>query len=86
MMNAIMQQLNERDVLLEGLIFRVSTSFIGVKEGKNKASVQELAFYTVRTLARTVPAVVPGIILNFGGTPQERAIQNLTTISKIADQ
>merc|ERR1711988_682104 len=46
---------------------------------------EEVAFFTVRTLGRTIPPAVPGITFLSGGQSEETACQNLSAINKLAE-
>ncbi len=48
-----------------------------------KASPEEIAKYTVRTLQRTVPPAVPGIVFLSEGQSEEEALQNLNAINAL---
>lgn len=54
-------------------------------QAKEQAGPEEVAFFTVRTLARTIPPAVPGITFLSGGQSEETASQNLNAINKLAD-
>ena len=46
-----------------------------------KANPEEVGFYTVRTLSRTVPPAVPGITFLSGGQSEEVACLNLSAMN-----
>eukprot|EP00920_Eleutheroschizon_duboscqi_P033613 GHVT01080871.1.p4 GENE.GHVT01080871.1~~GHVT01080871.1.p4 ORF type:complete len:131 (+),score=22.82 GHVT01080871.1:6983-7375(+) len=48
-----------------------------------KSDAAEIAFYTVRTLRRTVPVALPGVVFLSGGQSEEDASINLNAINKI---
>jgi fructose-bisphosphate aldolase class I len=48
---------------------------------ETKANPEEVAFYTVRTLSRTVPPAVPGITFLSGGQSEEIACLNLSAMN-----
>jgi len=52
-------------------------------EASCKASPEEIAKYTVRTLQRTVPPAVTGIVFLSGGQSEEEAMQNLNAINAL---
>lgn len=50
---------------------------------KEKASPKKIAEYTIRTLQRTVPAAVPGIVFLSGGQSEEEASVNLNAMNQV---
>lgn len=76
----VMSQLNKQHVLLEGMILKPNMVLEGAQSGK-EASPQEVGFYTVRTLSRTIPPAIPGITFLSGGQSEERACNNLNAIN-----
>jgi len=56
----------------------------GSEYGK-EATPEEVAFFTVRSLARTLPPAIPGITFLSGGQSEERASLNLNAINKLAE-
>jgi len=79
----VMSQLNKQHVLLEGMILKPNMVLEGAQSGK-EASPQEVGFYTVRTLSRTIPPAIPGITFLSGGQSEERACNNLNAINQLA--
>jgi fructose-bisphosphate aldolase class I len=49
-----------------------------------KCAPEEIAFYTVRTLSRTITPAVPGITFLSGGQSEEDASLNLNAINMLA--
>merc|ERR1719454_1974986 len=49
------------------------------------ASPEEVAFYTVRTLSRTITPAIPGITFLSGGQSEERACANLSAINNMCE-
>lgn len=49
------------------------------------ATPEEVAFFTVRTLSRTIPPAVAGVTFLSGGQSEEIACQNLSAMNKLAD-
>ena len=82
-LTVVMSQLNKQHVLLEGMLLKPNMILEGAQSGK-EASPQEVGFYTVRTLSRTIPPAVPGITFLSGGQSEERACQNLNAINQLA--
>lgn len=82
--NAVVQQLVEQGLLLEGLLVKPNMILEGAQCEK-EACPEEVAFYTVRTLSRTIPPAIPGITFLSGGQSEERACKNLNAMNNIAD-
>ena len=59
-------------VLLEGTLLKPSMTVPGA-ECENKSNPKEVAQYTIRTMLRSVPAAVPGIVFLSGGLSEEAA-------------
>ncbi|VEL17056.1 unnamed protein product, partial [Protopolystoma xenopodis] len=75
--------LSDHHVYLEGTLLKPNM----VAPGQScpfKASVEEIAYATVQTLLRTVPAAVPGITFLSGGQSEEEAALNLNAINRVA--
>ena len=83
--NAVMQQLVEQKLLLEGLLVKPNMILEGAQYVGGQSSPEEVAFYTVRTLSRTIPPAIPGITFLSGGQSEERACQNLNAINNLAE-
>ena len=83
--NAVMQQLVEQKLLLEGLLVKPNMCLEGAEYVGGQASPEEVAFYTVRTLSRTIPPAIPGITFLSGGQSEERACKNLNAINNLAE-
>jgi fructose-bisphosphate aldolase class I len=54
-------------------------------ECKDKVSSQQIAWMTVRTLSRTIPAAMPGIMFLSGGQSEEEASENLNEMNKLTE-
>ena len=78
---ACYKALNDHHVLLEGTLLKPNMVTPG-SEAK-KVSPEVIAEYTVRTLQRTVPPAVPGIMFLSGGQSEEEATLNLNTMNKL---
>ncbi len=81
-MAACYKALNDQHVLLERTLVKPNMVTPG-SEASCKASPEEIAKYTVRTLQRTVPPAVPGIVFLSGGQSEEEAMQNLNAINAL---
>jgi fructose-bisphosphate aldolase class I len=77
-----MIQLILHNCLLEGLLLKPNMITPGA-ECPEKKSAQEIAWFTVRTLSRSVWPAVPGIMFLSGGQNEEDASLNLNEMNKI---
>lgn len=77
----VFHQLDRHKVLLEGMILKPSMVIPGT-ESKQKASVDQVADATVRTLLRTVPAAVPTINFLSGGQSAQLATEHLNAMNR----
>jgi len=66
---------------LEGTLLKPNMVTPG-SEGP-KVDAMTIAKYTVRTLQRTVPAAVPGVVFLSGGQSEEEATQNLDAMNRL---
>ena len=48
-----------------------------------RASAQEIAWYTVRTLSRTIVPALPGVTFLSGGQSEEEASMNLNAMNAL---
>jgi len=81
--NAVQSAILKYKLNQEGLLWKPNMITKGA-ECKDETSPEEVAFYTVRTLSRTIPPAVPGITFLSGGQPEETASLNLNAINKLA--
>lgn len=81
-LSAVFKALNEQHVLLEGALLKPNMVTAGSQCG-NKGGSEDVAFYTVRTLKRTVPPALPGVMFLSGGQSEEEASLNLNAINKM---
>uniref|UniRef100_A0A7S3CTI6 Fructose-bisphosphate aldolase n=1 Tax=Strombidium rassoulzadegani TaxID=1082188 RepID=A0A7S3CTI6_9SPIT len=80
--SAVMQQLFQQKLLIEGLLLKPNMVTPGASSAK-KASAQEIAWYTVRTLSRTIVPALPGVCFLSGGQSEEQASLNLNEMNKL---
>jgi len=73
--------LTQHKVLLEGIILKPNMVRSGA-DAKEKASMAEVAAYTLRTLQRTIPPAIPGVTFLSGGMSEEEATEALNEINK----
>lgn len=78
----VVQALHEQKVLLEGILLKPNMVTPGAT-CQDKKTAQEIAWLTVRTLSRTLPAAVPGVTFLSGGQSEEEASLNLNEMNKI---
>jgi fructose-bisphosphate aldolase, class I len=79
---AVVKELHDQGVLLEGALLKPNMITPGM-ECETKATPAEVAFYTVRTLSRTIPAALPGIMFLSGGQSEEDASIQLSAMNKL---
>lgn len=79
-----MNEVVAQRVWLEGMLLKPNMITSGA-QAEVQAGPEEVAFFTVRTLARTIPPAVPGITFLSGGQSEEIASQNLNAINQLAE-
>jgi fructose-bisphosphate aldolase class I len=81
-LGAVMEQLQRQHLLLEGLLLKPNM----VTQGANcpvKASNEEIALMTVRTLSRTIVPALPAVTFLSGGQSEEDATLNLSAMNAL---
>jgi len=81
---AVIKALNDRHVLLEGILLKPNMILPGQESGQ-VVTPQQIAWYTVRTLCNTIPPSVPGIVFLSGGQSEEEATLNLNAINSVTE-
>jgi fructose-bisphosphate aldolase, class I len=81
-LKAVFDALAEQRIYLEGMVLKPNMVISGKKAPK-RASAQEVAEATVRTLKRHVPPAVPGIAFLSGGQSPQEATLHLSLINKL---
>ena len=76
------KSLHEHNVFLEGCFLKPNMVTQG-SDCPTKASSKEIAWYTVRTLSRTIPPALRAIVFLSGGQSEEEATINLNEMNKI---
>jgi len=76
----VVRALHDNGVLLEGSLLKPNMVTSGA-ESKKKDTPNEVAFYTIRTLRRTIPAAMPGIMFLSGGQSEEEASAHLNAMN-----
>jgi len=79
---AVVKALHENGVYLEGSLLKPNMILPGT-DSKQKVTAHEIASYTVRTLKRTIPSSIPGIMFLSGGQTEEEATVNLDAINRL---
>ena len=79
--SACVQALIDHHVLLEGCLLKPNMVTPG-NSCPTKATPPEIASFTVRTLSRTIPPAIPGIVFLSGGQSEEMAALNLSAMNK----
>ena len=79
---SVFEQLHSHRIHLEGMILKPNMVISG-KKAANRASPQQVAEATVRTLKRYVPSAVPGIAFLSGGQSSAEATEHLSLMNKL---
>ena len=79
---SVVKALQDYNILLEGSLLKPNMITPGT-ESTSKVSSQEIAWKTVRTLLRTIPGAIPGIMFLSGGQSEEEASENLSQMNKL---
>jgi fructose-bisphosphate aldolase class I len=80
---AVVKALQDYNVLLEGILLKPNMITSG-SDAQNKAPATEIAWKTVRTLLRTLPGAVPGVVFLSGGQSEDEATDNLNEMNKLS--
>ena len=80
--SAVMQELFNHKLLIEGLLLKPNMVTPGASAEK-RSSAEEIAWFTVRTLSRTIVPALPGVTFLSGGQSEEDASMNLNTMNKL---
>jgi len=81
----VYKAIHENGVFLEGSLFKPNMITAG-QSAKTQSTPQEIAYYTIRTLQRTLPASVGGVTFLSGGQSEEEATVNLDAINKLVNK
>jgi fructose-bisphosphate aldolase, class I len=79
---AVFSALHAHRIYLEGIVLKPNMVISG-KKNANRASPQQVAEATVRTLKRYVPSAVPGIAFLSGGQSAAEASEHLSLMNKL---
>jgi fructose-bisphosphate aldolase class I len=81
-LRSVFAQLDSHRIHLEGMILKPNMVISG-KKAANRASPQQVAEATVRTLKRFVPSAVPGIAFLSGGQTSAEATEHLNLMNRL---
>ena len=81
-LNVVFDRLFAHRVVLEHMLLKPNMVIAG-KKAERQAGVEEVAAATVRTLSRTVPGAVPGIVFLSGGQTPEEATAHLNAMNAL---
>jgi fructose-bisphosphate aldolase class I len=76
----VFRELHDAHVLLEGLLLKPNMVMAGTDFPK-PSTIEEVTEATLRTLRRTVPAAIPGIVFLSGGQSPEQATAHLNAMN-----
>lgn len=82
--SAVMKALIDQKLIIEGLLLKPNMVTPGATCPK-QTSNEEIAWYTVRTLSRTIVPALPGVVFLSGGQSEEDASLNLNAMNMIKD-
>jgi fructose-bisphosphate aldolase class I len=80
----VVRALHLHNVILEGALLKPNMITPGM-EASVRASPEEIAFQTIKALARTIPASIPGVMFLSGGQSEEEASLNLNAMNAMHD-
>ena len=83
-LHTVFAALRDQRVSLEGMLLKPNMVLSG-ESCPRQAGVQEVAEITVRSLRRTVPAAVPGIVFLSGGQTDELATAHLNAMNAMKE-
>jgi fructose-bisphosphate aldolase, class I len=83
-LRTVFAELALQEIELEGMLLKPNMVLSG-KDCPEQAGVEAVARRTVRTLKRTVPAAVPGIVFLSGGQSDEVATVHLNAMNKLGE-
>merc|ERR1712216_181743 len=77
---SVFKAMHEQGLLLEGTLLKPNM-VSGGSDNQTKLTEMDIAAYTIRTLQRTVPVAVPGVVFLSGGQSEEHATLNLNMMN-----
>jgi fructose-bisphosphate aldolase class I len=81
---AVIKECQDQGVFFEGALLKPNMITAGA-ECPTKASNLDIAWITCRTLSRTIPAAIPGIVFLSGGQSEQEASENLNEMNLVKD-
>jgi len=82
--STVMKAMIDAHLIIEGTLLKPNMVTPGAAN-EHKASPEEVAWYTVRTLSRSIVPALPGVTFLSGGQSEEAASLNLNAMNKIKD-
>lgn len=79
---AVMKALIDQKIILEGMLLKPNMVTPGSECAVQKAP-NEIAWFTIRTLSRTMVPAIPGIVFLSGGQSEEVATLNLNAMNQL---
>jgi len=79
---SVMKELFRQNLLIEGLLLKPNMVTPGAS-CPDRASPEEIAWYTVRTLSRSIVPALPGVCFLSGGQSEEDASLNLNAMANL---
>jgi len=81
-LSSVFKALADNHILLEGILLKPNMVCSG-SSAPHQASAEDVGKFTVRTLQRTVPPAVPGIMFLSGGQTEIEATKNLNAMNAL---
>jgi fructose-bisphosphate aldolase class I len=81
---AVVKELQDQKIFLEGCLLKPNMITAGMSS-QQKPTAGDVAFFTVRTLSRTIPAAMGGINFLSGGQSEEESSQNLNAMALLKE-
>jgi fructose-bisphosphate aldolase class I len=81
-LSVVQKALIDHHLILEGLLLKPNMVTPGATSTEKRSNA-DIAWYTVRTLSRTIVPAIPGITFLSGGQSEEDASLNLNAMNKL---
>jgi len=82
--SVVMKAMIDQKLIIEGCLLKPNMVTPGASCPEKK-SAEEIAWYTVRTLSRSIVPALPGVTFLSGGQSEEEASCNLNAMNKISE-
>ena len=82
MFSAVMKAMLDHHLIIEGTLLKPNMVTPGASCPDRK-SAEEIAWFTVRTLSRTIVSALPGVTFLSGGQSEEEASLNLNAMNAL---